>query len=196
MRLVVGLGNPGKNYRKNRHNIGFLVLENYCRKNDLIFKKRLKLEYLKIKDTIFIKPKTYMNRSGDAVTSILTKHKIDEIMVIVDDINLPLGEIRFRHEGGSGGHNGLKSIMNSLGTDQFKRFRIGVGSPSGKILTDYVLSDFSGDESTILKEVFSFSNELLNEYLENDFDNVLNYFSKCKKSYSEKIVSSQDRKIN
>ena len=108
-------------------------------------------------------------------------------MVIVDDIYLPLGEIRLRQEGGFGGHNGLKSIAKALGTDEFKRLRIGVGSPDNEILSNYVLADFSKCELDILNIVLKFTETLLNEYIKGDFKDLLDAYSRLRKSYSEKI---------
>jgi len=193
MRLVVGLGNPGKKYKSNRHNIGFAFLDSYFKAKNLKFKKRIKYDYLILDNVIFIKPKTYMNRSGEAVTSILTKYRIDEILVIVDDIHLPIGEIRIRKSGGNGGHNGLRSIVSTLGSTEFGRIRIGVGSPEEKDLSNYVLSDFSKEEILTLNNVFEILNILLENYQNNDFDQLINEYSKYKKSYSEKILKSQDR---
>ena len=193
MRLVVGLGNPGKKYKSNRHNIGFAFLDSYFNAKNLKFKKRIKYDYLILDNVIFIKPKTYMNRSGEAVTSILTKYRIDEILVIVDDIHLPIGEIRIRKSGGNGGHNGLRSIVSTLGSTEFGRIRIGVGSPEEKDLSNYVLSDFSKEEILTLNNVFEMLNILLENYQNNDFDQLINEYSKYKKSYSEKILKSQDR---
>lgn len=196
MRLVVGLGNPGSKYRNNRHNTGFLLLDRFAEKHNLRFRKKPKYEYLKADEVIFIKPETYMNRSGSAVTSILTENRLEDILVIVDDINLPLGEIRLRQQGGFGGHNGLKSIGSALGTDNFKRMRIGINDPAGNNLSDYVLSDFSKKESQILEIVFEFAEILLEEYLNFDFDHMIEKYSRTKKSYSEKIQDSQDQDTN
>ncbi|MDO9578036.1 MAG: aminoacyl-tRNA hydrolase [Candidatus Cloacimonadales bacterium] len=196
MRLVVGLGNPGAKYRNNRHNTGFLLLDRYTEKHNLSFHKKLKYDFLKLTEIIFIKPGTFMNRSGSAVTSVLTGNRLEDILVIVDDINLPLGEIRLRNQGGFGGHNGLKSIGSALGTDNFKRLRIGINDPSGKDLADYVLSDFSKHETEILEIVFEFAEILLEEYVEYDFDHMVEKYSKFKKSYSEKIQDSQDHDTN
>lgn len=193
MRLVVGLGNPGKKYKSNRHNIGFTFLDSYLKKTNLKFKKKRKYDYLIKDNVIFIKPKTYMNRSGDAITSVMTKFRIDEIIVIVDDIHLPIGEIRIRKSGGNGGHNGLRSIVNSLGTDEFARIRIGVGSPKDKQLSDYVLSDFSKKETSTLNVVFDLLNILLDNYQDSNLDQMIIQYSRHKKSYSEKILESQDR---
>lgn len=196
MRLIVGLGNPGSKYRNNRHNTGYLLLDRYAGKHDLKFRRKIKYDFLKSGEIIFIKPVTYMNRSGAAVTSVLTGERLEDILVITDDINLPLGEIRLRRQGGFGGHNGLKSIGSALGTDNFKRMRIGVNDPSGNNLSDYVLSDFSEQESMILRIVFEFADILLEEYVNQDFDHMVEKYSKLKKSYSERIQSSQDQDTN
>ncbi len=193
MKLVVGLGNPGVKYKFNRHNAGFLLLDKYAAKRNIKFKKKIKYDIAIAAEIIFIKPKTYMNRSGNAVTSIITKHLVDDTMVIVDDINLPLGEIRFRKEGGYGGHNGLKSIGAALGTDKFNRFRIGVGAPETGKLSEYVLSDFSLQEEEILHVIFDFCEILLEDYLSDGFDRMVERYSKLKRSYSEKIKISQDQ---
>ncbi|MCK4653293.1 MAG: aminoacyl-tRNA hydrolase [Candidatus Cloacimonetes bacterium] len=193
MRLVVGLGNPGEKYYNNKHNVGFLLLDQYAENKGFKFKKKLKYFFAILDEIIFIKPRTYMNRSGAAVTSIITKYHIDDILVIVDDINLPLGEIRLRREGGSGGHNGIASIVDALGTDKFQRFRIGVGIAVYEGLSDYVLSDFSKDEKEILHKVFGFSENLLEKYVKFDFDHMVDQYSKLKISYSEKITNSQDQ---
>ncbi|OQX71444.1 MAG: aminoacyl-tRNA hydrolase [Candidatus Cloacimonas sp. 4484_275] len=187
MKLIVGLGNPGKRYRKNRHNIGFMILDNYAANHELKFKRRLKYNFVWVDDTLLVKPRTFMNNSGNAVLSVLSKYRCEDILVIVDDINLPLGEMRLRRNGSSGGHNGLKSIAAVLGTDNFKRFRIGVGAPEKEILAEYVLSDFSGKEQKILREILNFSETLLEYYIKEDFESLLDHYSRLKKSYSEKI---------
>lgn len=193
MRLIVGLGNPGKKYQKNRHNLGFIVVDRLADNHKIKFKRKIKYDYCNVNDLLVIKPKTYMNRSGTAVTSVLTKHRIEDILVIVDDIYLPVGEIRLRQNGGFGGHNGLKSIAEALGTDNFKRMRIGVSSPYKEELSDYVLSDFSSQENIILQFCLEFADVLLKEYIINNYDQMVALYSRLKKSYSEKIQDSQDQ---
>ena len=135
--FLIGLGNPGKKYSKNRHNIGFLILENLSEKynSNFILKAKLKssLSEFKINNFTYrlFLPNTFMNNSGDAVRAIVDWYKInlDQIFIIVDDKDLPLGKIRFRKKGSSGGHNGLKSIIEKLQTNNFNRIRIGIGSP-------------------------------------------------------------------
>ena len=193
MRLIIGLGNPGKKYRNNRHNIGFQLIEHHVKSKGFTFRKRLLYDFVKDNDVLYVKPKTFMNNSGNAVTSILTKFKVDDILIIVDDIYLPIGEIRIRQDGGFGGHNGLESIAAALGTDKFNRLRIGVGSPENEILSDYVLSDFSKGEQEILKIISGFTETLLNEYIKGDFKDLLDTYSKLRKSYSEKIIKTQNQ---
>ena len=187
MQLIVGLGNPGNGYSLNRHNVGFLVLDAYAKDLGATYKKKKLYDFFEKGDAIFIKPRTYMNNSGNAVTSVMTRHRVEDILVIVDDIYLPVGQIRIRNSGGFGGHNGLKSIGSALGSNQFKRIRIGVGEPGNDELRDYVLSDISSEERDVFEFCFSFIKDLLDIYLKSGFDEVLNYYSKNKNSYSEKI---------
>ena len=138
LKLLVGLGNPGAEYYKTRHNVGFMVLEEIARQNNCTFRESKKV-YGKsceirsgISKTRLLMPSTYMNESGKSVRSAKDWFNIetDQLIVLVDDMDLPLGKIRVRSKGSSGGHNGLKSIINHLGTNEFKRLKIGIGSPS------------------------------------------------------------------
>jgi len=165
---LIGLGNPGKKYSKSRHNIGFLILEDLSKKynGNFILKDKLKsyCSEFKIDDLIYrlFLPNTYMNNSGDAVRAIVDWYKVnlDQIIIIVDDKDLPLGKIRFRKKGSSGGHNGLKSIIEKLQTDNFNRIRIGIGSPPSIKGTNnfntisHVLGNISLEEKSILDKVY------------------------------------------
>lgn len=152
--LIVGLGNPGKEYAQNRHNIGFMVLNQLANQNNQTFSR---LEHqafvLKIKvadaNLILAKPQTYMNLSGQSVAPLLRYYKIPltHLLVVYDDIDLPFGTIRLRPNGSSGGHKGIQSIIERLGTQEFPRLRIGIGRPTGrKEAANYVLEDFSPNE--------------------------------------------------
>jgi PTH1 family peptidyl-tRNA hydrolase len=192
---LIGLGNPGKKYSKNRHNIGFLVLENLSRKHNsnFILKDKLKsyCSEFKInhyKYRLFL-PNTFMNNSGDAVRAIVDWYKIslDQLFVIVDDKDLPLGKIRFRKKGSSGGHNGLRSIIETLQTQEFNRIRIGIGSPPAINRTNnlntisHVLGNISSEEQTILDKVFMKVLECLEQLIskkEEFIVNELNSFDK------------------
>ena len=166
--FLIGLGNPGKKYLNNRHNIGFLLLENFSKKynSNFLLKDKLKssCSEFQINDSTFrlFLPNTFMNNSGDAVRAIVDWYKInlDQIFIIVDDKELPLGKIRFRKKGSSGGHNGLKSIIEKLQTTNFNRIRIGIGSPpiikETKFFNtiSHVLGNISPEEKSILDRVY------------------------------------------
>ena len=194
---IIGLGNPGKKYSKNRHNIGFLLLENLSKKYNSNFslKDKLKSSFseFKIKDSTYrlFLPNTFMNNSGDAVRSIVDWYKInlDQLFIIVDDKDLPLGKIRFRKKGSSGGHNGLKSIIEKLQTQNFNRIRIGIGSPPSIQGTNnfntvsHVLGNISQEEKSTLDKVYKHvieSLEKLNSKKEEFIINELNSFNKDK----------------
>ena len=165
---LIGLGNPGKKYSKSRHNIGFLLLEDLSKKYNSNFSLKEKLKSscseFKINDSTYrlFLPNTFMNNSGDAVRAIVDWYKInlDQIFIIVDDKDLPLGKIRFRKKGSSGGHNGLKSIIEKFKTHNFNRIRIGIGSPplikeTNEFNTiSHVLGNISLEEKSILDKVF------------------------------------------
>ena len=164
LKLLVGLGNPGSEYNKTRHNVGFMVLEEMARQNNCIFRDSKKLygKTCEIRSglikTRLLMPKTYMNESGRSVRSAKDWFNFEnnQLIVLVDDIDLPLGKIRVRSQGSSGGHNGLKSIIKHLGTNEFKRLRIGIGSPSEiqkerkSKTVSHVLGNFSKEEFVIL----------------------------------------------
>jgi len=192
---IIGLGNPGKKYSKSRHNIGFLAVENLSKKNNsnFLFKDKLKssLSEFKINDYTYrlFLPNTFMNNSGEAVRAIVDWYKInlDQIFIIVDDKDLPLGKIRFRKKGSSGGHNGLKSIIEKLQTNNFNRIRIGIGSPPSSDGTNkfntisHVLGNISLEEKSILDKVYKKvieSLEQLNTKKEEYIINELNSFDK------------------
>jgi len=194
---LIGLGNPGKKYSKNRHNIGFLLLEILSEKynSNFLLKDKLKssCSEFKIKDCTYrlFLPNTFMNNSGDAVRAIVDWYKInlDQLFIIYDDKDLPLGKIRFRKKGSSGGHNGLKSIIEKLQTQNFNRIRIGIGSPQsiqgiGNFNTiSHVLGNISQDEKIILDKVYKHvieSLEKLNTKKEETIINELNSFDKDK----------------
>jgi PTH1 family peptidyl-tRNA hydrolase len=166
--FLIGLGNPGKKYAKSRHNIGFLLLENLSKKynSNFVLKDKLKssCSEFKIKDYTYrlFLPNTFMNNSGEAVRAIVDWYKInlDQLFIIVDDKDLPLGKIRFRKKGSSGGHNGLKSIIKKLQTQSFNRIRIGIGMPPSIQGTNnlntvsHVLGNISQEEKSILDKVY------------------------------------------
>ena len=194
---LIGLGNPGKKYSNSRHNIGFLLLENFSKKynSNFLLKDKLKssCSEFQINDSNFrlFLPNTFMNNSGDAVRAIVDWYKInlDQIFIIVDDKDLPLGKIRFRKKGSSGGHNGLKNIIEKMQTQNFNRVRIGIGSPPSINGTNnfntisHVLGNISSEEKSILDKVYERvieSFEQLNNKKEELIINDLNSFDKDK----------------
>ena len=192
---LVGLGNPGKKYAKSRHNIGFLLLESLSKKynSNFLLKDKLKssCSEFQINNSTYrlFLPNTFMNNSGDAVRAIVDWYKInlDQIFVIVDDKDLPLGKIRFRKKGSSGGHNGLKSIIEKLQTNNFNRIRIGIGTPplikekNNYNTISHVLGNISLEEKLILDKVYKrviTSLEELNTKKEDSIIKELNSFDK------------------
>ena len=192
---LIGLGNPGKKYSNSRHNIGFLILENFSKKYNSKFSLKDKVKSFfaefKINDSTYrlFLPNTFMNNSGEAVRAIIDWYKInlDQIFIIVDDKDLPLGKIRFRKKGSSGGHNGLKNIIEKLQTQDFNRVRIGIGSPTSINeknnfnTISHVLGNISSEEKSILDKVYEKvikSFEQLNTQKEELIMNELNSFHK------------------
>ena len=192
---LIGLGNPGKKYAKSRHNIGFLLLEILSKKynSNFLLKEKLRSSYSEftINETTYrlFLPNTFMNNSGDAVQAIVNWYKInlDQVFIIVDDKDLPLGKIRFRKKGSSGGHNGLKSIIEKLQTENFNRIRIGIGSPplikgrNNFNTISHVLGNISTEEKSVLDKVYVRvieSLEQLNNKKQEHIVNDLNSFDK------------------
>ena len=162
MKLVVGLGNPGKEYERTRHNIGFMVVEELARRQGLVFKKMFWFPARQVKCRIgkqevrLIEPTTFMNRSGKAVWGAMKKWRVspEDVVVIYDDVELVLGSIRVRAKGTGGSHNGMKSMLEWLQTKAFPRLRVGIGpKPDGADMIEFVLGDFAEDEYLKLEKV-------------------------------------------
>ncbi len=155
MKLIVGLGNPGKKYNKTRHNVGFMVVDQYLKQHnvaskiDMRFESEIAQTVIKGEKVILIKPTTYMNLSGQAVLKVVQYFDIElaDILVFVDDINLDTGRLRLRQFGGHGGHNGLKNINQLLKSNRYKRVRIGVDNNDAMPLDKYVLGAFNKEEA-------------------------------------------------
>jgi len=168
MKLIVGLGNPGRGYAHNRHNIGFMCLGDFARKQGIRFdrkrgKARTGIGEVAGEGVILAKPQTFMNLSGESVSRLVSGFDIalDDLLVVHDDLDLTLGKIRLRRGGSSGGHKGVDSIISSLGNQDFPRLRVGIGRPasdenrteSGEGIISYVLSDFTPVEKQIVTQV-------------------------------------------
>ena len=153
IRLVAGLGNPGREYQRTRHNVGFMVLDRLAADTNLPWKYSEKWGAAWVKtDTILVKPATFMNRSGQPLSAIANFYKIaaEEILVVLDDFALPLGRLRLRAQGSSGGHNGLESVFEHFGTESIPRLRVGIGSAPAQAATDHVLGRFFEDEQPLV----------------------------------------------
>ena len=169
MKLIIGLGNPSKKYESTRHNIGRMVADLLVKKLKLKFKKhtRTETELAEGQGIIIAKPTSFMNNSGRAVARVANYFDIStkNIVVVYDDLDLPLGTIRFRKSGSSGGHNGMQSVIDNLKTDSIARIRIGIGRPTSNSVTDYVLEPFTRTQLTELKPAFNEVVDLLLEDL-------------------------------
>jgi len=194
MKLVVGLGNPGSEYRDTRHNVGFLVADEIARRWRLSDAWREKFAALHVKTTvgdeavIIAKPLTFMNLSGQAVAGLAAFYKIDpaDVLVVTDDVALPLGRLRARPEGGAGGHNGLKSIIEHLGTQQFPRVRVGVGrGDDRRDLADHVLGRFdTGERDTVSAAVLRAA-DATERFLSDGIERVMSVFNAAEKQDPE-----------
>jgi PTH1 family peptidyl-tRNA hydrolase len=166
--LIVGLGNPGRGYSSNRHNIGFLCLNYFARENRIEFDKkqnwaRVGLGKAAGRSLVLAKPQTYMNASGESVAALMRRYSagLDDLIVVHDDLDLPLSKIRIRRGSSAAGHNGIKSIIANLGSQDFVRIRTGIGRPGSpgeageQPIVDYVLGDFSAQEKMLLPEIMA-----------------------------------------
>lgn len=185
MKLVVGLGNIGKEYDNTRHNMGFMLVDRYLQDRNITdkFKEKFQAMYIETiingEKIIFIKPKTYMNNSGIAVKSFVDFYKInsEDVLVISDDLDLDLGKFRLRKNGSSGGHNGLKSIISCLGTDNFKRLRIGISNNKDDVI-NYVLSKFSKSEMKDIETLFTILVDVIDDYFVMDFTSLMSKYNR------------------
>ena len=185
MNLVTGLGNIGAKYTFTRHNAGFMVVDSLALNNSETFKENSKLKSLITKirlngeDTLLVKPTTYMNLSGEAIRAVSDYYKIpvENSPVVYDDLSLDLGKIRFRASGSDGGHNGIKSIIQHLGTNKFARLKIGIGPQPGIPSEAFVLQNFGNDESDKLKTVINKSTEAIEYYFANGIEKTQNSYN-------------------
>jgi peptidyl-tRNA hydrolase, PTH1 family len=185
MKLIVGLGNPGKNYERTRHNMGFLVIDALANKwQNVSFKEDFKAEIaiVKSKQVMLLKPTTFMNLSGEAVRLVIDYYKLDiqDIVIIYDDLALSPGSIRLRLSGSSGSHNGMQSVIDHCQTDQIKRVRIGIGAvPIGQQGKDYVLTTPNKPEFDTLTKSIQEAALAIEDYLHsNDFLHAMNRFNR------------------
>ena len=184
MKLIVGLGNPGREYENTRHNVGFMVLDNFCYKNNISvntnkFNGLYGKGVINGEQVIFLKPQKYMNLSGEVVRDFVNFFKIDvsDILIISDDLDLDIGRYKLKLSGSSGGHNGLKDIEKNLGTKNYKRFKVGISNNKNYDTKDYVLGKFNSSEKEILDKVIDLSFNILSDYFVYNFDKLMSKYN-------------------
>ncbi len=183
-RLVVALGNPGREYEETRHNIAQMMFKNLSFESSLAWKSKFKGQWAS-KDfdlgrVYFLIPETYMNLSGESVAPLCQFFKIpvEKIMVVHDELDLPYGTLTFKTGGGLAGHNGLKSIAQHMGSQAFRRLRMGIGRPQRGSVSDFVLSEFSSDEKITLDDYLKLGAEAIEDYCQNGFQKTSGKYSK------------------
>ncbi|WP_153127243.1 aminoacyl-tRNA hydrolase [Peribacillus tepidiphilus] len=182
MKIFIGLGNPGKQYEKTRHNIGFEVIDALSEKwgiplDQAKHKGIYGIGHVKGEKVLLLKPLTYMNLSGESIGAVLEyyKEEVDNLVVLYDDLDLPVGKIRLRQKGSAGGHNGIKSTIAHLRTQNFNRIRIGIGRPTVPMaITNYVLGRFSEEEWAEMKKVMEKCTEACEDWIDTPFLQVMN----------------------
>lgn len=186
MYIIVGLGNPGRQYENTRHNIGFYCIDRLAEKHNISVleckhKALIGKGYIEGQKVILAKPQTFMNLSGESVREILQFYKVEpdtQLIVVYDDISLGVGAIRIRKKGSAGGHNGIKNILAQIGTDTFKRIKIGVGEkPAGYDLADYVLGHFTAVENKEMDAACDKAVEAISLLVKEEIDAAMNRFN-------------------
>lgn len=184
MKLIVGLGNPGREYQNTRHNIGFMVIDNYAKNNNIkIDKEKFNGLYVKTnikgQDVILLKPLKYMNLSGEVVKQFVDYFKIhvDDILIISDDLDMAIGKYKLKAKGSSGGHNGLKNIELNLNTQNYKRLKIGISNNKNIDTKDYVLAKFNDDDYQLISETIAVTPDILNDYFKLSFDLLMTKYN-------------------
>ncbi len=187
MFIIVGLGNPTKEYSGTRHNVGFDVIDAIADKYNISVTERKHRAFcgsgvIAGRKVILVKPQTYMNLSGESVRGFVDFYKLDvetEVLVIYDDVSLDVGQLRIRKKGSAGGHNGIKNIIQHLGTNVFQRIKVGVGEkPKEYDLADYVLGHFAKAEKELMEDGYQNATEAVELILQDDIDSAMNRFNK------------------
>lgn len=181
MKMIVGLGNPGKQYERTRHNSGFMAIDKVAEKLNLnINKKEFAALTAKNNQVILVKPQTYMNNSGEAVSQIMKYYHIDinDLLIIYDDLDLKYGQLRLRLKGSSGGHNGIKSIINYIHSENFKRIRIGIEKNPLIETADYVLGKVEKDKQQLFDDSIEKASQAAIEFITDEFEKIMNKYNK------------------
>lgn len=204
MRAVFAIGNPGSRYADTRHNVGLMLLDYFAQKFDLSFKASKKNYYfaegeLEGSPFILIRSGTYVNLSGAAALEFISEHKTDleDFLVLYDDLNLDLAQLKVKLSGGDGGHNGISSVIYHLSSDKFPRLRIGIGRnfPQGGMV-DYVLGSFQEKEFLALEPAFKLGSLMIEEYIKGGVKKMLDFYSRASRQSAEENGSEGDRKID
>ncbi len=184
MKIIAGLGNPGMKYARNRHNVGFMVLDALARGEHKKFERqRFNAQLLEVnlagERVLLVKPQTYMNLSGSAVGKLAAFYRLPRaaVMVVYDDLDLPLGKIRLRANGSSGGHHGMESVIQHLGGNDIPRLRIGIGRPDPKQDIGHVLGNFHDDEMSVLDDVLARAEQALRVWVRDGIVKAMNEFN-------------------
>lgn len=184
MKLIVGLGNPGNEYQNTRHNIGFMVIDNYAKIHNIkLNKKKFNGLYQELKyndeTIILLKPLSYMNLSGMIVLKYVKYYKvpIEDILIISDDLDLPFGKIKLKAKGSCGGHNGLRNIEEQLKTTDYKRLKIGISNNKKLATKDYVLGNLNEEEQLIINKVLNVTNSILDDFIDLNFEKVMSKYN-------------------
>ncbi|EJV78223.1 aminoacyl-tRNA hydrolase [Bacillus mycoides] len=185
MKLIVGLGNPGREYELTRHNIGFMAIDELAKRwsislNEQKFKGVFGAGFVNGEKVILLKPLTYMNLSGESIRPLMDYYKIDveDFIVMYDDLDIPVGKLRLRMKGSAGGHNGVKSTISHLGTQEFQRIRMGIDRPKNGIkVVDYVLGRFTAEEISGVNQSIENAADACEEWLNKPFLQIMNTFN-------------------
>lgn len=185
MKLIVGLGNPGREYELTRHNIGFMAIDELAKRwnislNEQKFKGLFGAGFVNGEKVILLKPLTYMNLSGESIRPLMDYYKIDveDFVVLYDDLDIPVGKLRLRMKGSAGGHNGVKSTISHLGTQEFQRIRMGIDRPkNGMKVVDYVLGRFTSEEIPDVNHSIEKAADACEEWLNKPFFQIMNTFN-------------------
>ncbi|WP_283729939.1 aminoacyl-tRNA hydrolase [Bacillus cereus] len=185
MKLIVGLGNPGREYELTRHNIGFMAIDELAKRwnislNEQKFKGVFGAGFVNGEKVILLKPLTYMNLSGESIRPLMDYYKIDveDFVVLYDDLDIPVGKLRLRMKGSAGGHNGVKSTISHLGTQEFQRIRMGIDRPkNGMKVVDYVLGRFTSEEIPDVNHSIEKAADACEEWLNKSFLQIMNTFN-------------------
>ena len=184
MKMIVGLGNPGKEYEYTRHNIGFMMIDEYARHYNITgFKTKFNGLFAKVYRNgeyfILLKPLSYMNLSGTVVKRFASFFKIkpEDILVIHDDLDLPVGKIKIKFKGSSGGHNGIQNIIDNLKTEIFPRFKVGIDKDENILYKDYVVGKFNKSDLEKINKIYEFSSDIIDDFLDYDIEKVMSKYN-------------------